>query len=469
MSSQNDNIIDNETDVVEVEKVPTKSRSSSKSEASKKKAPAKKKESNKEALAKRTAEKERNKAACEEAAGKGLVSFYWMFVESPFCDSLGKTVITSLLETIEHLQKVESSASNGYNPFPAHEYKLSLEPNAARERTKPTTKGSVKPSAKPRIVKRGTKVQEPVETPATEEDHNDETDMVEDGASEKAAAPKPKKNIAQITLSGKKYLAYLTSKLVDELDNLSDGSKIKTKEDLVKHVYNDKSLKEQNKSQVSRAIITTVERLNGLLPCSEDKLAEKFSTWVKNDIFDKNKHALANFASKYLLEYVRLVGYTIAQFMWVSKKQINHNVVEAAIRMLEMGNQQYLQQTEQTEEDDSTYSLSEGFFNDVREYLSLVMPPKAPSKKGKKKKTEEDTETPVDSDDAEDVKPEKPAKPVPKAAAKPVAKAGKKAAVAVTYEDEDDEEEEVEVDEEEEEEEEEEEQPKKGARSLKRR
>ena len=268
----------------------------------------------------------------------------------------------------------------------------------------------------------------------------------------------------------------MTSKLVDELDNLSDVSKIKTKEDFVKHVYNDKSLKEQNKSQVLRAIITTVDRLNGLLPCSEDKLAEKFSTWVKNDIFDKNKHALANFASKYLLEYVRLVGHTAAQFMWVSKKQINHNVIEATLRMLEMGNQQYLQQTEQTEEDDSTYSLSEGFFNDVREYLSLIMPPKAPSKKGKKKKTE-DAESPAESEDAEEANPEKPAKPVSKAAAKtaakPAAKSSKKAAVAVTYEDEDEEEEEevvedVDVDEEEEEEEEEE-QPKKGARSLKRR
>jgi hypothetical protein len=207
MSDNHDNnVVDEteETDIV-IDQVPKKTRVSSKSTESKKKLPAKKKATNEEATAKRNAEKKRHKEACESAADRDLVSYFPTLVEHNFLDHLGKTVVASLLETIEYLQRVESTAPNGYNPFPASEYKLSTEPTkASREKAKPSAKGSVKPSEQPKIRRKGAKVQEPVEEEEQEEhDEQEETDMVADENEEPTQAPKARKNIAQITLSGK--------------------------------------------------------------------------------------------------------------------------------------------------------------------------------------------------------------------------------------------------------------------------
>ena len=465
MSAKQDNTVEVETDVdtvEETEQVPTKSRVSSKAGSKKSTEPKKKKATNLEAAAKREATKKRHEEACNAAADKGLVSYFKLLVEPNFADHLGKTVVASVLESIEALQKVESSAPNGYNAFPASIFKLSSEPKASREKAKQSTKtNSAKPTSQPVIRRKGAKVQEPVEPePESEEEEHEETDMV-DEEEDKASAPaaKPKKNIAQITSSGKTCLALLVSKVTDEALDLTDGSKVKTREDLAKYVYNDEALKETNKSQILRSIITTVDRLSGVMPDSDDKLSEKYLAVVKTaNIYGKNKGILAKHTSSYISEYVRLIGHVTAQFLWVAKKQINHNTIEMAMRMLELGNHQYLVANELATYDEPSYSLSEGYFNDAREYLSIVIPPKAPVVRKPRKKTEGDAE----SSDEPDKKSKKA----------PAKEPRKPKAVEVEYEDvdeeEDEEAEEAVADEEEEEEEEEEpeEVPKK-TRSLK--
>ena len=473
MSNNHDNVVDVETDVdtnVEDDGAPTKSRVSYKAGSKKAAEPKKKKPTNQEALAKREAVKKRHEEACNLAAEKGLVSYFKLLVESNFADHLGKTVVSSALETIDERQKSAATRANGYNPFPATDYKLLNDTKTSHSKAKQASKSNgAKPASQPVVRKKGAKVQEPVEPqPESEEEHEEheeqeETDMGDEDTEEKAVAPKTKKGIAQVTSAGKTYLALLVSKVTDEALDLTDGTKVKTRDDLVKFVYNDVALKEANKSQILRSVITSVDRLTGVLPESDDKLSEKYLAVAKTgNAYVKTKHVLAKHVSVYIAEYIRLIGHVVAKMLWVSKKQINQNTIELAMSMLDFGNHQYLLSKELTSEDEPTYDLNEGYFDDAREYLSIVLPPKAPVVRKPRKKPEDAdaSAAPVEPSSKKSTKKAAPAKEV-----------RKPKAVEVEYEEGDDEEAEedddAEVEPEEEEEEEDPEEAPKKTRSLK--
>jgi hypothetical protein len=469
MSSKNVEVDSNEVEMneefdndVSIAKPPSKARASAKSSGDK--APSKKKATNAEATAKRTAEQLRHSEACGQAVKENLTSYYVSLTDNSFIESAAKTLNNSILEGVKELQAASLQLANPYDAFPADVYKLSAEPKVSHSKGKQSTKSNVKPTTKPRVIRKGGKAPEPVEPVEPEESEpSEETDVVSGGdVEEKPAAPKAKKNVAIITAYCKKALAFLISKLTDEACDLADsGVKIKNKEEFVKQVFSNETLSSRNKILVLRSVVSTVNKYNSKILNSDDKLADKYVALVQGDsILDKTQTHLAKIVSVYLSDYIKILGNIVANLIWVSKKQINHTTIESAIRTADYANYDPT--------GDQSSKICEGFFNNLKRYVSLVMPPK-PAPRRKKK----DDESSDGSEPSTKGRKSKAAKE-PKETKETKAKAkARKVEQVVEYEDDGDENEEEEVEEEVEEEEEieeeeeevEEEPPKK--RSLK--
>lgn len=386
----------------------------------KKKANPKNAAKNAEAAVKKKAEQQRYAEALASAAERGLVTIFDELTTTTAQDKWTTAVGLHILETINNIQQSELRKDGDYNPYPAKNFLLFEDKVGASGKKKAPVKSgkseasSSAPKKKKAPLKRGAKpaVEEPeeeVEVDVHLEDTHDSEDVsVEDPAPSEENKGEKKRNITTFTRDAKNYLGFLVMRFVDDYFSSQGGKGVKNREDVTNFTYT--GVTKDINSHVSRAVVTTVNRMNSLVSSLPDRgVPDELNKLVGAHL--QERPALMKFMGEYLSDYLKLVGYTLAQQLWVSRKVINQQAVEAVVRMLDMGNHEILVENKVITENESDYGIACGFYQDAHVFSELTVPkppkkPKAPGSKGgkgsKKDKTKASAEAEENADgDAE--------------------------------------------------------------------
>ena len=413
---------------VTVKTGPVKASAKPKAAASgKKKANPKNAAKNAEAAVKKKAEHQRYGEALATAAERGLVTIFDELTTSTAQDKWAAAVGLHILETINMIQQSEIRETGDYNPFPSKTFLLLEDKVSASGKKKAPVKNgkpeSSSASKKKAPLKRGSKP-----TVDEQEDEQDQEDEFDDNPEPEKTPEKDenehseeskeerKKNITTFTRDAKNYLGFIVMRFVDDYFSSPGGKNIKGRDEFVNFTYT--GITKDILSHVSRAIVTTVKRLEPLVSDLPDRgVPDELNKLVGAHLQDRS--STVKFMGEFLSIYLKLIGYTIAQQLWVSRKTINQQALEAVVRLLDMGNHEMLVTNKVANDNEPDRGLSCGFYRDVRIFSDLVIPkapkkPKAPGSKGKgkdkknskssKSKTKEAEEE--DAEDAEDAEEE---------------------------------------------------------------
>ena len=380
--------------------------------------------------AKREAEKVRYAQAQRLVAERGLVTIFEELTPASVQDKWANVINLHALETINYIKQQEVRKESDYNPYPSSKFLLFEDKVSANSHKKVqvkvgTTEAKKMPSRNRAPLKRGAKptVEEPKED-ATHVEHNDTVehdDTVEAQAassSEKPAESK-KANVATFTKDAKFYLGFLVMRFVDDYFSSEGGKHIKSREEFTTYTY--ANVTKDITSHVSRAVVTTVNRMHPLISNLQDRsVPDDLSKLVGAHFADRG--SLIKYMGDYLSDYFKLIGVGLANQLWVTRKIVNHPVVYSVIRSINLGNNEDLVDAKVVKESEPDYGLSCGYFQDALTYISLIVPkapkkpkdPNAPKKEVKAKpgaKTGAKTKQPAEP--AEPAEPEEPEEPEP--------------------------------------------------------
>lgn len=405
---------DDNTDETEPKETTTKTKNDKPNVTAKEPA---KKTRNPETEQKRRAEKERVKQAFDYVINDlKLLQNDISELATRYQDKLASEICTSILSCIRMIQQSEVRNETDRNPFPA---KLFILEDKKTDRKKASVKSSTGkasvPMRKQSLIKKpkGKDKEEPVEEEAPDDSETHEANGANGANGEAVAAAEQKeehkKTIASFTRGGKTMLVYLIMRYIDELENSPGSEKIKSQEDYAKFV--NEGIIGDFKYHVSKHVLATVTRLSKCttgLP-EGDVIRNIFKDFEKEALFAK-RMGMLRYANEALSEYIKLISYTLAQQLWVSRKGINQSMIEMSIRMLDMGNQPYFAENGICGNDGADYGLNLGFYSDANLFDSVINPRKPPSgapkkksaKKSKTTKKEEPAEEPADEEPADE-------------------------------------------------------------------
>ncbi len=414
-----DTDVDVELEVEEpTTKVPTKPKVASKVSAGKDKAkkggkqPANP-EKSADTAAKKKAEQDRYDAALATAAELGLVTVFEELTPASVQDKWATAVGLHILETINHIQQVEVRKEGDYNPYPSKEFVLfedKVSSSGKKKSQVKTGKADTKTSAskKKAPLKRGAKhaVEEPEDHEEAVE-QEDQHDSVEESAEPTEKTPEEKeekkKNITTFTRDAKSYLGFFVMRFVDDYYSSEGGKNVKNDSDFTSYTYT--AITKDIYSQVSRAVVTSVNRMQYLVSDLPARgVPDELTKLVGTHFSDRG--SLIKFMGEYLSDYLKLIGVILANQIWVSRKMINQQAVDMAIRFINLGNYDAMLEAKAVSESESDCGLACGFFQDSHVYNNLVIA-KAPKKprtkaaktdKGKKPKKKEAEEEDPEAD-----------------------------------------------------------------------
>jgi hypothetical protein len=337
-------------------------------------------------------ETKRYEAAMSEAVKCNYITEFDALKPRSVHEKLGTIFNMYILETVSHLQKNEIAASanlvNGetiYNPFPATKYVLLEEKLGVSGSVGKTvkTKGSKvvsKPTKSKRLpAKRGQKkaVEEPEEDVAEAEKSEEEEEKAEEEETteDKTEAKKTpaKKNVATQSRNCKNYLAFILTRFVDELYSTDGGNKLRSNEEFTKFVMENLSTENVN-TQLIRSIVPVVNRLERTISWMDDhgfpkEIGGKFTEYFSI------RSGLCNYIIEYLMKYFKLLAYVVANDLWLNHKGVSGSSIERAMRLLDMGNYEWLVDNKYVIDGESDHGLTSGILNDARGFDHLLNPP----------------------------------------------------------------------------------------------
>jgi hypothetical protein len=384
--------------------------------------------------------------------------------KASFQTKCGDALTLYVLEAMESLRKQEHVNKSKYDPFPESEYNTLQDKLVPAAKSKKSTSDAAEemPSVKKPIVKRGVKApveSEPTPPPKPKAAPKAEVKVAEPVADSKEAKKPSKKNAVQIVKSAKTYLAFVVNRFLYELfsvENDKDIENVESSESFqslaLHHVTKDFS------AQMSRSVVTTVNRLEAAITFDNTHNFDNIlARELNNDLKEYAAKKLVDYVKRYVVKYFQLIAHHVANALWSSRRAVNAKMIEEIMRNLELGNHQYLVETEVIQDEERDYLVTNGLFELMRDFERELNPvvelteeqkaERAAKKKESAKKkpsttktedtsengsdekaedaedTEEDTEDAEDGDEAEVEEPA-PAKQAPVAAkvTKPVGK-----------------------------------------------
>lgn len=364
---------------------------------------------NAESSAKRAAEQKRYESALVVAAERGLVTVFEELVTPSSQEKFATAVTKHLLETINNIQQTEVRKEGDYNPYPSKSFVLYEDKMEAssKKRTVKTSKSDSSSSAKKKKapLKRGQKHTDEPEPEDEDEEQEVPLDDSNEAAEEnpEASAETRKKNITTFSRDAKNYLSFAVMRFVDDIFSSNGGKSVRTREDFTKFVY--ENITKDIRSHMSRSVVTSVNRMREVVSgLSDRKVPEYFGEVICSHFSDRNN--LVRFMGEYLSDYLKLIGHTLGQQLWVSRKTINQQALEAVVRVLDMGNREFMLSHGHAKSEDPDCGLSAGFYQDSHAFSELVLPPKAPKAapkgKGKASKAKSKAKEDEDGDNAEE-------------------------------------------------------------------
>ena len=273
-------------------------------------------------------EAKKYKAALKELEKSGLFIFEELTPRSLHV-KLNTLLTKWILDELSNLKAAELSGEHDpANPYPANRWATAETKVAGKEVvTKKTPKTRTRPGA--------LEIDEPLEV------SNEESSEDEEPA---GGEVKKIKNIVMGNSGCRNYLAFIMIRFIHELNYTKSLEDVESAADFKKFVF--EQVSDKVKSQISRVIICTVDRLK-----SSVKKMPGFEFSDVSDIFahqifaeyEKPKKiarrpGIARYAAEYLMHYYQLIAKFLAAELWVKHKSVNGVAVEQAVRCLNIGN-----------------------------------------------------------------------------------------------------------------------------------
>lgn len=348
--------------------------------------------------------------ACVKA---GYVSGVEDFNSRGFQEKCGTTLNMYILESLDRIQKSEC-VEPADDKFPAAEYYLLADKSKASSHNK-----AVKKTGETRVNKKQPKKKSALGELATMaiEDDEEPTDNASasanvepstvDDTESKEEKPKKKNHVTQISKNGKTWLAFIVDRYVYEIYSTDFVKKAtNNREEFVKLVL---SKSHSFDSNLSYSVLATVDRLDAAVCNISDHefskvLTEKIRTMFNDD--SEPRGYMVRYIVDYLLSYFKLLGYSIARMLWAKRCTTDAKVIESAMRVLDIGNDEYLVSHGLTTVDAPSNSLSNGgVYRDARKYNDALNPPISDEEKKQRNAKREASKVKREADKAAGIEP----------------------------------------------------------------
>ena len=266
----------------------------------------------------------RYKKALKELEKTGLVIFEELTPRALHV-KLNTLMIKWILAEIAHLKTVELNGENDpANPYPSNEWATSDTKVAGKD---VVTKKAPKARIRPGVLE----IDDPVEVSVESEE-----EVV-------VSSDKKIKNIVTGNINCKNYLAFIMIRFIHELNYAKTADDVETAADFKKFVF--EQINDKIKSQLSRVIICTVDRLRSAVKGAPAFEFSDISKIFSNSIFAEyekpktpRRPGIARHAAEYLLQYYQLIAKFLAAEIWVKHRSINGVTIEQAMRCMNIGN-----------------------------------------------------------------------------------------------------------------------------------
>jgi hypothetical protein len=365
---------------------PTKKGKADGSKSSKSKAGSK---SSKSGSKGKSDEQKRYDAAFTAAAEANYVTDFETLRPKSVAEKCGSLLGLYVLQTVDTIQSKEVVDDKSYNPFPSSKFILledKLKGGSSGKTVKTKGSSTSKPTKKRLPIKRGQKKvaeteedkeeKEVEETKDSDEENEDtKSSKNEDEADDKSESSKSKskKNIVTINRNGKTYLQFIVTRFVDELYSTTEKLKLNDEDAFAQFVM--KNISKDIGSQLARVVVCTVDRFKDTVADMSDNNFNKDITNKFVEYFEDRSN-IASQTGEYLMKYFQLIATIIGNEAWVSSsKGVNGVTIERAMRILNLGNYEYMVKKNYISNDESDYGLTCGVLRDAREFDRLINPP----------------------------------------------------------------------------------------------
>ncbi len=255
------------------------------------------------------------------------------FGSKGFADKCGAQLVNAILHEINRIKHGLCHDSKGVDNFPHEKFNL-LGDKVTKSGKRPVKSSSSVPLKKRIPRKKGQKpVDEPEESDGSV--HEDEPEV--ESKEEKKAVKKT--SVAQVQRSAKNYLLFLFNNFIFEVFSIDDEEDV-SNSDYVDHVLG--GLLDSFSCSAGRVIIPAVEMNRSKLYDMDDDNFSNYLTTLGKKTDLNQRPRLMKTTMKYILEYTRLLGITLGNMLWSKRATINTGLLESAIRVLNIGAEQYL-------------------------------------------------------------------------------------------------------------------------------
>ncbi len=373
-----------------------------------------------------SAESKRYVEAISVSVAHEYIGAFSKLNEPGFPAALAKELMHYILQGINVIQTKEVVNEHSYNPYKPEEYiLLNSKPQVEKKQAK--LKGAAAATLPAMVPKKKGQQHAPQPEPVSNTDEDDQPSNTADvipaseiKVEETKTKTKGPKSITQINKNAKTYLAFIVNRFVFEIFSMNKAPNMSSDTDFTNYVLSGLS-GDIFKSQLCRVIVPTVNRLqHEAQSIKEQDLATRLTSAIKNSDtgFDND---LITYIVRYLVSYFRLLGWTLANQLWLVHKGVSAQSIETAMRMLDFGNHDYLYEAAVCTDDEPDLGLHYGVLSDAREHDKLINPPPTDAEKaaraatrGKKKAPAVNTETEAEAEPTEaDAEADAEAEPEP--------------------------------------------------------
>jgi len=346
-----------------------------------------KKKLDKEARAAKAEElKQQYNNIINEAINKLYIGKFSGLNSRDFQDKCGAALTSYILDAVISIKKNEVKKDED-DRYPASQYVMPGERKTTANKSKQGV--NTKPKAKVQIKNKGVEEEEEEEEEESDEKVNRKVDEKVNGkvteSDEKLnnmtvrLVKKKKSNITTVGRSAKIWLAFIINRVIWEIHAMEGGKNIKNDGEFVNLVLKSNMTgKRKPSSQMVRCVIPTVERLGHQVSAARDyEFQSKIKARLQGDDEPfKGKELLLDYAVKYVTTYFKILGLYIANRIWADPcASINNRVLTSVVRMLDIGNEEYLASKSACDENDCGWGLCSGVYYEGVRFHNLLNQP----------------------------------------------------------------------------------------------
>jgi len=351
----------------------------------------------KESAEKAKKEQERLQKALQSQINKEIIGDFDLINIKSFAEKCSNKLIEYILKAIDNIKEYEVKKYKAPDPFPENAYILLNEKLNPLHKTRAIVKkGDLKPK-KTRIPKK----KGHSDNHTMDDDNDDDNDGPSDEHSENLSSQTTandsqtdsekkvsKKNITQVQRTAKVCLQFIINRFVYEIYSIETNTKarITNRNEFTKFVF--ENTPEEFTSQITTVIIPAVDNFGHLVYDIPDYQLTQYITSIINNWFDDRQYLISHIA-EYIVSYLKLLGFILAKFLWVKPQGINSNIIEMAMRILDINTTESYFTSHKVDPSKLNFGLASGIILQMHMFENTLYPqvPKKPKTSTKSNKS----------------------------------------------------------------------------------